>query len=144
MFNTLWSRDNVKRERNYTLTRNLGWGAFAIAKSSHLINLGSSPSQPSLPPGSSNLEDGGSRRRFKRDWDPRAADQVTATTSMDDTGLLEQDKGFDVKELLKREHTVDLVEDEHLAPLKSEGRKRRAVVEATGSVARAMKRRDTN
>ncbi|KAL8644108.1 MAG: hypothetical protein Q9210_007421 [Variospora velana] len=202
MFNTLWSRTNVRGKRNYILTRNLGWGAFAIAKSSHLVNLGSNilsqilpivrDNHPYLreifatvydifiypitwgslllyqdigsfihikskeeliqvckehPNGLNGIFQSGGRRisaSVQEELGSPAADPVPATTSMDDTGLLEQEENFDVKELLEQEHAIDLVEDEHMTLPRSEGRKRRAVVEAAGSVARGMKRRGTD
>lgn len=79
--------------------------------------------------------------------DSSAADQMpfTATsTSMEDTGpLAEVEDVFDIEQLLDQEHTTDLV-DAHMTPPGSIAKKRTAVAEAAGSLARGMKRRKTS
>lgn len=79
-------------------------------------------------------------------------DTATAATSasnvqnveMPDANMPEEEDGFDIKELLDQEHSTDLAEDEYMIPPGSEGKKRMAVVEAAGKVARGMKRREMN
>ncbi|KAL8931543.1 MAG: hypothetical protein Q9216_007165, partial [Gyalolechia sp. 2 TL-2023] len=210
MFDTLLSKTNVRGKEYYILRRNLGWGAFAIAKISYLNTLGSRilsqilpiihTNHPYLreifaivydtfiypvtwgcllqyqavgsflrirskseliqvckrhPNGLTGVFESGGRRipapfhgeqESTADATGTAAKAAASASTAQDTEMPEEEEEedvFDIKEFLDQEHAMDLVEDaEYMTPPGSEAKKRTAVVEAAGEVARGLKRRE--